>query len=236
MNITNISFQNNSFNSNNIPPHTKENTNNKDSKHILIGALSALAVLGIATIGIYNGKKSSHAGEIRDIILKINERAQNTKNAVEQIAHNKAVNSQTSHSEEYFENIENLWETIDKNWTEWQQQGDKLKNTYGHKAIFEHFNISPKQLSDIHRDIESLHMSLLQYFRTSNSEYETLIPKLAKKILKDGTLDELTKQGNKMTREDICADASQWQKYWRSTFRNVDRPTADINKLKEILQ
>lgn len=188
----------------------------------------ALAIMGAASV--------NDSGQQRNkVISNINEIASETKKTVEQLTNCDLFNKNENLTDNELDILENYYESLTENWTKWQQECDSLKYKYGHKAIFEHFDITPKQLSDVHRYIESLHMSLLKFMRKQNPEYKELIPQLANKIMQDGTLEKLTQNSQQTERNDIPDNIKEWQTYWRSEYRDIDRPTSDPEKLKQML-
>ena len=104
-------------------------------------------------------------------------------------------------------------------WTYWQQRGGVLKRD-DHKKIYEFWDISMQELSDLHRNIEALnHMLRRASHDTSKGEsakLSTEIKKLAQEIVDSDTLEKMTKPPAKFNRPDIPNKPVAYHQQWRT--------------------
>lgn len=253
LNLINFNAQKN----NNTHQYAQQPANNtlqehkKNNKHGLVEIIAILTGIATAIGGVYFLiRKCKSPNKLNETIpkqteqfgLKIEESIQQaaikTKEIIQSIALNKDNHFRDpktipdNEAEDIFAVSKELYDAWD---SEWAGHGNFLREKKGHKAIFAAFDIIPKEMSDLHRNIESLYLCFFPFLRKNDANYTELIPQLAQKILDDGVLDKFCKAPQKLIRNDIPEDINEWVKLWRGQYRDIDRPTNDISEIRKIL-
>jgi hypothetical protein len=155
-------------------------------------------------------------GEIHEQILETVQSLANAKTPeqIEQIADDKSIKH------------EDLW-------TQWQQTGESLKRDQGHKVIYEQWPITMQELSNLHRDVETLNLLLQRLYDRENGNHISATGTHVKAIIDSGVLEKVSKPASYHEREDIPLDPSEYAKQWRQ-LRTVEG-SRDKDVLKTLL-
>lgn len=140
-----------------------------------------------------------------------------------------------------------------ENWEQWQQCGDALLWNKGHKRIFEAWDISMQELSELHRDMETY---IQLYFFTlmldpvrdammssgvspaSSTQHQdmcAILQAISQNMLDRKTLEKLTHKPGNYFRPDIPDNADTSRQQWRKLrSKPENRTISSIKQLKSI--
>lgn len=92
-----------------------------------------------------------------------------------------------------------------------------------HKRIYELWDISMQELSNLHQDIEALNHRLGDPINCDKKNLPSMAQALqfhSDTIMKAGTLEKMTQPPQNLIRDDIPDDVNKWYTQWR-TMRNA---------------